>query len=70
MNRKTTLLTAFTLTMLSACSSQPPPSNIGLANPAATYCEAQGGTYDIDSGVCELSDGQRVDGWEFYRSEH
>lgn len=69
MNRKTTLLTAFILTMLSACSSQP-PSNIGLANPAATYCEAQGGTYDIDSGVCELSDGQRVDGWEFYRSEH
>ena len=47
-----------------------------LANPAATYCGAQGGTYanereaDGDRGYCTLADGQVIDAWEYFRHQH
>lgn len=34
-----------------------------IANPAATYCIAVGGTYDISSSICTQSDGTQIDAW-------
>ena len=62
-------LAAITLLLLSACNSQSTSTDLGLANPAATYCAQQGGSYHLDSGACELPDGSQVDGWEYYRSQ-
>ncbi len=51
-------------------------SSTQLANPAATYCIAQGGTHSVvreadgDRGLCTLSDGQVVDAWEYFREQH
>jgi len=49
---------------------------VGLANPAAVYCNEQGGTYDIRSdrdgnqvGLCVFDDGSECDGWAFFRGE-
>ncbi len=58
---------------------QPGQSNaapIGMPNPAAVYCEEQGGTIDIRTdaegnqyGVCMFEDGSECDEWAFYRGE-
>jgi hypothetical protein len=46
-----------------------------LANPAAVYCESQGGTlsYVEDEagtrGICTLTDGTVCDEWAYYRGE-
>ncbi|GAA6132087.1 putative hemolysin [Halopseudomonas sabulinigri] len=69
MHVKALILAALTQTVLSACSTQSDSPNLGLANPAAIYCADQGGSYHLDSGTCELPDGQQVDGWEYYRSQ-
>ena len=48
---------------------------IGLANPAALYCERLGYEYktveseDGQLGVCVLPDGEQVDAWAFYAGE-
>ncbi len=49
------------------------PTNI--ANPAAEFCVAKGGAYDIrdDSagnkvGFCVFPDGQEIDAWEYFRT--
>ena len=45
-------------------------------NPAAGFCVEQGGTYEIvedtegQRGLCNLSDGRRVDAWDFFRDQH
>jgi putative hemolysin len=47
---------------------------VGLANPASTYCIAQGGSLDIQTedagqvGYCTLPDGQRIEEWQLYRN--
>ncbi|WP_082025169.1 DUF333 domain-containing protein [Ruegeria sp. ANG-R] len=51
-------------------------ANTGLANPAATYCIAQGGLYGIRDGadgqfgVCRLPDGTETDAWTYFRQHH
>jgi putative hemolysin len=52
------------------------PGGAGLANPAAVYCEEQGGRVEIRTaadggqyGVCILTDGSECDEWAFYRGE-
>jgi len=40
-----------------------------LANPAALYCEEQGGTTTGDEPLCELPDGEVVDAWQYYRQQ-
>ena len=49
----------------------------GLPNPAAVFCEEQGGHVEIERddagnerGICVLHDGIRVDEWEYFRSHH
>ena len=47
---------------------------VGLPNPAAVFCEEQGGTYRTvqepqgTRGICKLIDGREVDAWEFFRA--
>ena len=40
----------------------------GIANPAAVFCEDQGGTVSGPEPMCELPDGTVVDAWEYFRS--
>jgi putative hemolysin len=51
-------------------------SGAGLANPAAVFCEEQGGKVEIraDSagnqyGVCKFDDGTECDEWAYFRAE-
>lgn len=62
---------------VTACSAgwSPEPTQ-QLANPAAVFCEQQGGTVEVRSddagnqvGVCTFADGTEVDEWAFYRGE-
>ena len=51
-------------------------SSTKLANPAATFCIAEGGSYAIvdgadgTHGVCTLPGGREVDAWEYFRERH
>ncbi|SEG24758.1 putative hemolysin [Vibrio hangzhouensis] len=53
------------------CSNTQVPAekSVGMANPAAVYCE-QHGSYELDTGQCNLKLGGSVDAWEFYRLHH
>jgi putative hemolysin len=49
---------------------------VGLPNPAAAYCEEQGGRVEIRTasdggqyGICIFPDGSECDEWAFYRDE-
>ena len=49
---------------------------IGMANPAAVYCEEQGGDYEIrtaadgsQGGVCVFDDGSTCEEWAYFRGE-
>ena len=57
---------------LAGCGDDDEP--VGIANPAAEYCVAQGGESLIateadgsQTGLCRLPDGTVVDEWEFFR---
>jgi putative hemolysin len=54
-----------------ACSDQTaeplPGDSVGLPNPAAVFCEEQGGEYLLDTGECRLADGTVRDAWDYYR---
>jgi len=41
----------------------------GIANPASVYCVEQGGTLDLESGMCSFPDGSQCDEWAFYRGD-
>ncbi|HAT03409.1 MAG TPA: hypothetical protein DCS29_01360 [Candidatus Magasanikbacteria bacterium] len=53
----------------------PIDAQIGLANPASTYCEEQGGKLEIaendygSTAYCGFPDGTYCEEWEFYRGE-
>lgn len=65
---------------LSACGGEsinaPQEKMIGMANPAAVYCEEQGGRVEIrkeengDAGYCHLPDGRVIEEWELFRSQN
>lgn len=44
--------------------------NTKVANPAATYCLAIGGSYDLEKSTCSLTDGSEVDAWALLREAH
>lgn len=75
MNRFSVLVAA---ALLTGCTVSGPDPLLGLQlpNPASVYCIERGGTIDIkqspqgDVTTCVLSDGTRVDEWEFYRQNH
>ena len=41
----------------------------GIANPASVYCEEQGGTLDLESGMCTFADGSQCEEWAFFRGD-
>jgi len=50
---------------------------VGMADPAAVWCTAQGHTYETrqnpdgsEYGVCILANGTVVDAWDYYRQTH
>ena len=66
-----TILIPAALAGVSACTAQSDTAE--LANPAATFCVEQGGTYalsqsDGSGGTCTLPDGRVVDAWDFFRA--
>ncbi|UTF61478.1 DUF333 domain-containing protein [Gilvimarinus sp. DA14] len=57
----------FTIAALVAGCDQSNQETSRQPNPAAVYCEKQGGQYDFDSGQCTLANGEVVDAWDYYR---
>lgn len=59
-----------------APAAPPSPPTAGMANPAAQYCSAQGGTLEIvrgaggEYGVCHLADGVVMDEWGLFYRDH
>lgn len=45
-------------------------SKTNIANPAATYCLAIGGSYNLETSTCLLADGSEVDAWALLRDAH
>jgi len=68
--------------MLAGCAQSqqpdapPPPNSIGMANPAAVYCDQKGGKLvpvQTPQGVrtdCKLPSGETLDEWELWRRDH
>ncbi|MGD9702507.1 MAG: DUF333 domain-containing protein [Acidimicrobiia bacterium] len=55
--------------VLTACGGDDDDEPAQLPNPASVFCEEQGGTVDLQSGICTLPDGTEIDEWEYYRSQ-
>ncbi|MBU3068640.1 DUF333 domain-containing protein [Aestuariicella sp. G3-2] len=61
--------------LLTGCSKKETPTevepeinnNVDRANPAAVYCVDQGGEYILQTGRCNLPNGESVSAWEFFR---
>ncbi|MCG9625136.1 DUF333 domain-containing protein [Vibrio mediterranei] len=65
-------LIAVSTLALAGCSSSDQVNKeqpIGMANPAAVYCEEHG-TFDLQTGQCTLKSGEAVDAWDYYRENH
>lgn len=62
------------LVALSGCAPIGP--NVGMANPASTYCVDMGGSVSIqntgsgDIGICTLPDGSTIEEWELFRRDN
>jgi putative hemolysin len=63
------IVTPFALVLGAACSPENTQTNI--ANPAATFCVEQGGSYTPatadTAATCTLADGRIVDAWDYFR---
>ena len=66
---------------LAGCAKQaqpeaPLPPQIGMANPAAVYCQQKGGESipQINEkgqfSLCKLPDGQTIEEWALWRRDH
>lgn len=49
-------------------TDEPMSERLKVANPAAVFCDKQGGTYGLDDGMCNLPNGDVVDAWAYYRA--
>ena len=70
---KTTLTTL--IVAASASAALAADTKTTLANPAATFCIENGGTYQLSKdeagnavGICILADGTKVDAWDYIRA--
>ncbi|MGR5068449.1 MULTISPECIES: putative hemolysin [Vibrio] len=79
--KKTSLMTAVSATMvLAGCSTYEGATRsteyTSMSNPAAVYCVQQGGELETvtENGeritYCLLSENERIEQWEYYRSNH
>lgn len=66
-----TMTTALALVLVFAggCGDDDENEDPQLPNPAAVFCEEQGGKTSGPEPMCELPDGSVVDAWEYYRTE-
>ncbi|MGB5758713.1 MAG: DUF333 domain-containing protein [Acidimicrobiales bacterium] len=62
--------TAAIVILLTAGCGDDRNQDTGIPNPAAVYCEDQGGTTTGPEPMCELPDGSIVDAWGYYREHH
>lgn len=59
-----------------AANNQQPAATVAIANPAAEFCQAEGGKVEIianeqgQHSVCVLSSGERIDTWQHFRKHH
>jgi len=63
------IVAATMLPITGGCGGDGDNDDPGVPNPAAVYCEEQGGTTSGTEPMCELPDGSVVDAWEYFRSE-
>jgi putative hemolysin len=62
------LAATFTATGCSGQSSENRPGDsVGRPNPAAVFCQEQGGEYLLETGECRLADGTVRDAWEYFQ---
>jgi putative hemolysin len=71
MRQRVTMTTALALVLVfsGGCGDDDDNENPELPNPAAVFCEEQGGKTSGPEPMCELPDGSIVDAWEYYRTE-
>jgi hypothetical protein len=67
--RLTTVIGLAALLLLAGTCGDDDEDGPGVPNPAAVFCEEQGGTVSGPEPMCELPDGTVVDAWEYYRTE-
>ncbi|BBV66461.1 MULTISPECIES: DUF333 domain-containing protein [Kluyvera] len=67
--------------LLAGCAKQaepeaPLPPQIGMANPAAVYCQQKGGesirqvNAQGESSLCKLPNGETIEEWALWRRDH
>jgi len=58
---------------LAGCNKNAPVENLDenaeIANPASVYCEENGGTLNLEEGLCMFEDGSYCEEWSYYRGE-
>ena len=68
--RRVILTLAIAALVATGCGDDDDDTDTGIPNPAAVYCEEQGGTTSGPEPMCELPDGTIVDAWDSYREHH
>ena len=65
------LLAISSLTLAGCNKSETPveENNAEIANPASVYCEDNGGTLNLEEGLCMFDDGSFCEEWSYYRGE-
>ena len=63
------LLALWSLTLAGCNKTNTPTENTQIANPAAVYCEEQGGTLQLEEWLCIFSDGSYCEEWSYFRNE-
>ncbi|MEX3019376.1 DUF333 domain-containing protein [Kluyvera sp. STS39-E] len=67
--------------LLAGCAKQtvpdaPTPPQVGMANPAAVYCQEKGGTSipqmnaQGQFSLCKLPNGETIEEWALWRRDH
>ena len=65
-------LLAISSLTLAGCNKAETPveeNNAEIANPASVYCEDNGGTLNLEEGLCMFDDGSYCEEWSYYRGE-
>jgi putative hemolysin len=63
----TAVATVSMLIVAAGCGTGTENDEPRIANPAAVFCEDQGGTTSGPEPMCELPDGSVVDAWSYFR---
>jgi putative hemolysin len=71
------MVAALALSMVACSEQEDAVPTVGMPNPAAVYCQQNGGEHLIlvrsdgsSQGVCRFKDGTEVDAWDMFRRRH